>query len=237
MAATVGELCHREVFTVPATMPARDVLDALARMRIHGAPVIKGAEAVGVITVGDLTGDLTDATTEDRMTQPAIAILPDTPIARAAHAMADHHLHHLVVSEGGRVVGFLSALDIVRGFLGRPPRRPAELPRTLDDLGLAWSDDVELDAAHVNAAPEFAGVIVLVHGGAFREERAVWVEEADDIRRRLETLLCAPHRRPDPLRPWFDWGRLRFRYAKADAAARRNALRALSRLAGEGHTK
>ena len=234
MAATVSELCNREVFTVRAQTKAAEALDALVRLRIHGAPVVNGDRAVGVITIGDLVGDLGEAYVEDRMTEPGVAVEASTPIPLAADAMADHCVHHLVVTERGRVVGFLSSLDIIRGFLGRPPRRPGQLPRTMDDLGLTWSDATDLDDKRLSEAPDTRGIFLLVHGGAFREERAVWVEEVEDMRARLTQLLENEGARPEKLAPWFAWGQLRFRYASGSPEVCGIAMRALSRLVEEG---
>jgi CBS domain-containing protein len=234
MAATVSELCNREVFTVRAQTRAAETLDALVRLQIHGAPVVNGDRAVGVITIGDLVGDLGEAYVDDRMSEPGVAVEASTPITLAAETMADHCVHHLVVTQRGRLVGFLSALDIIRGYLGRPPRRPGQLRRTMDDLGLTWTDAADLDEHHLRDVPAKPGIFLLVHGGAFRQERAVWVEDTEDVHGRLSELLRAEDARPEQLAPWFAWGALRFRHATGTPEVCRIALRALGRLLQEG---
>jgi predicted transcriptional regulator len=125
---TAIELCHGRLFSLRANMPASAALDALRRMNIHGAPVLSDARAVGIVTLGDLVGDLGNALVADRMTQAVVAVETDVPVAEAAARMAHHSVHHLVVNRRGETVGFLSALDVVRALIGRPMRRPAELP-------------------------------------------------------------------------------------------------------------
>ena len=54
-------------------------------------------------------------------------------------------------------------------------------------------------------------MLVLVHGGAGRAERVVWVEAAANLRARLAELLAEP-RAQDPLLAWWlQRGGLRFR--------------------------
>ena len=44
-----------------------------------------------------------------------------TPIAEVARQMVERHMHHVVVTDKGRVVGVVSALDFVRRFADDPP--------------------------------------------------------------------------------------------------------------------
>ncbi|MDP2324786.1 MAG: CBS domain-containing protein, partial [Gammaproteobacteria bacterium] len=47
------------------------------------------------------------------MTAPAVVAHPETTQQEACELMAKHHVHHLPVLEGGRLVGIVSAVDLV----------------------------------------------------------------------------------------------------------------------------
>lgn len=59
----------------------------------------------------------------DVMVHDVVTVGPDAPVAKAARLLVERHIHRLVVTERGRVVGLLSSLDLV-GLLadGGPSR-------------------------------------------------------------------------------------------------------------------
>ena len=84
------------------------------------------------------------------MTTPAIVIGPEATLDEACALMAREHLHHLPVVEGGRLVGIVSATDLITRSVGNAPdvgririaevmhRDPISLSRkaTLDDAAV-----------------------------------------------------------------------------------------------------
>ena len=123
----VQELCRAELLSFSPNIRARSALDQLCRAHLHAAPVVlDNGRAVGVIAKGDLTGELGSAYVADRMSTPTVAIAADATVREAAELAAAHALHHLVVTERGVTVGFLSALDLLRALLDAP--RSAEAP-------------------------------------------------------------------------------------------------------------
>lgn len=60
---------------------------------------------------------------EEFMSRAVYAVSPATPVVDVARTMADHAIHRVLVVEDGRLVGVVSALDLVRriadGTLGR----------------------------------------------------------------------------------------------------------------------
>ena len=50
----------------------------------------------------------------DAMTAEVVAVEADTPLQQAAETMAARRIHRLLVTEGGRLAGVVSALDVVR---------------------------------------------------------------------------------------------------------------------------
>lgn len=50
----------------------------------------------------------------DAMTPEVVAVAAETPLREAAATMAARRIHRLLVTDAGRLVGILSALDVVR---------------------------------------------------------------------------------------------------------------------------
>jgi CBS domain-containing protein len=210
-------------------MAAADALDHLRRLELHGAPVVdEDGRPVGVVTTTDLVGHLDGVSVSDRMSVPVDIVPATAPVADVARSLVESGRHHVVVVQGDRAVGFVSAVDLLAGILGMSPHRPASFPYGADAQGLHWSEPCDFSAEAAESVAPQAGLLVLVHGGAFRHERVVWVEAADDLRARLLQLADRPSSRPDDLTPWFGWGCLRFCTAEVpDADARSRALQAV----------
>jgi len=50
----------------------------------------------------------------DVMVGDVIAVAPDAPLREAARLMVEHRVHRVLVLDGGRLAGLLSAFDLVR---------------------------------------------------------------------------------------------------------------------------
>ena len=112
------QLCTRELVAVRATMPAREALQILVDARIHAAPVVRDdGRAVGVVAMADLVGALGQLYVSDRMSSPTVTVEGSASVQEVARAMADHQLHHLVVVDQGKAIGFLSALDVIAALV------------------------------------------------------------------------------------------------------------------------
>lgn len=129
----VRDLMTADPVVVREDAPLPEVAETLERRDISGVPVVDGAgDLVGVISRTDLarvraTDDLwarwPGLAARHLMTQPAITVAADTPLADAIRRMESEHIHRLVVvDEGGRrPVGVLSTTDIVHAMTGRRP--------------------------------------------------------------------------------------------------------------------
>jgi CBS-domain-containing membrane protein len=56
---------------------------------------------------------------EDVMTATPLTLTPDMPANEIARLMATHKVHTLPVLEGGKLVGIVGKLDIIRGLAGQ----------------------------------------------------------------------------------------------------------------------
>lgn len=225
MARVVREIMNPELFTVREDTPPEDALEAILDLGITAVPVVdESRRPIGVTSLRDLIEDRTNA-----IRRPAIAISGDSSVEHAARLMAETRLHHLVVvGSDGRVTGMVSSIDLLRATIGLPAAYPATFPHHDEEPGVHWTDRAPLDDAHVDAAPDGEGVVVLSTGGTGRSEREVFVEATPALRARVRELAHPPSDTPAPLAELLGRRDLRFRCAIArDEAARRRVERRL----------
>jgi CBS domain-containing protein len=218
MALLVSEVMNREIFTVSPEMPAPEVLEHLLTIGIAAAPVVDENEQVmGLISLRDLV-DIDDRyTARERMSTPAVVVRQEETLQQAASLLAYTGYHHLVViDQQRRAVGFLSALDVLRGLIGLPARHPAAFPHFDEDTGLRWTDDTLFNLEHIDLAPDGPGVFVLIHGGAGMAEAVAWVESTPKVRARLIQMLATLPAEHSQLSDWLKRGQLRFRAASVE---------------------
>lgn len=221
MALHVHEIMNRELFAVRPEERVTLTRETLLALGIGTVPVIDDAQRpIGTLSLRHVVtaGDTTCA--RDRMQSP-LTVASSATVEQAATALASTGRHHLVVVEGGRAVGIVSSLDLLRALLGLPVSHPDTFPHFDSTSGVTWTDDLELARERVHLAPRAPGVFVLVHGGLRMIETAVWVEAARDVRARLEELTEAPDGQPVRLARLLERSNLRFRAtAIADDAER-----------------
>jgi CBS domain-containing protein len=59
-------------------------------------------------------------TVGDCMTPNPVTVAPDTPVARIAALMAKQKMHTIPVLEGGKIVGVIGKMDLVRAMAREP---------------------------------------------------------------------------------------------------------------------
>jgi CBS domain-containing protein len=234
MAHRVAEVMSRELFSVTPGDAAEDAIDGLLALAVNDALVLdEDRRPVGAVSVRDLVGRRPGDRVCDRMNRPALTVSERASVAEAARLMAETGRPRLAaVDAAGRVVGLVSALDLVRGLLGLPAARPARSPRMNLSAGVVWTDELPLEPPMFEAAPDGAGLLVLIHGDLGISKRVVWAEACDDVRTRLQDMLAAPQTEEPLLAFWLKRPGLRFRAAAArDAAVRRETAEELRRRA------
>jgi len=232
MARRVAEVMSRELFSVTPGDAAEDAIDGLLALAVSDALVLDDdRRPVGAVSVRDLVGRRPGDRVCDRMSRPALTVSERASVSEAARLMAETGRPRLAaVDAAGRAVGLVSALDLVRGLLGLPSARPARSPRMNLSAGLVWTDELPLEPPMFEAAPDGAGLLVLIHGDPGISKRVVWAEACDDVRARLQDILAAPQTEEPLLAFWLKRPGLRFRAAAArDAAVRRETAEELRR--------
>ncbi|GAB3430930.1 CBS domain-containing protein [Flindersiella endophytica] len=138
---TVEDVMTKDVVTVDARTPFKDIARLLARHRISAVPVVDNAGwPLGVVSETDLVrkeefrapgpagrfarwrrtarAKAGGRTAAEVMSAPAITIKPDASLQSAARTLAGHHITRLVVvDEGGVIAGVVTRSDLLRTFL------------------------------------------------------------------------------------------------------------------------
>jgi CBS domain-containing protein len=116
---TVGELMAKSIVSGD---PRKSIVEAASQMRAHrisALALLDGSAIVGIITERDLLRAIADGRNPEAthiseyMTHSPRTIEAAEPAAKAAELMVRHRVRHLPVTDKGRLVGFLSARDLL----------------------------------------------------------------------------------------------------------------------------
>lgn len=126
---TVLDVMTGDVRSVPPTMAAADARALMRREHIHHLVVTQGPDLVGVVSARDLSRRVPGAaskrrTVADVMTRHVVTVDDQATLGRASYVMRGHSIGCLVVLRRGRVVGIVTAADLL-GLLGRGAERLA----------------------------------------------------------------------------------------------------------------
>jgi CBS domain-containing protein len=111
------DIMTKDVVTLTPDMSVAEAENTLLRYRIHGAPVVDSTEQmVGMVSFVDLAGRVGQKV-RDVMTRDPVVASEDTSVEEIAAMMLDEMVRRVTIVEGGRVVGIVSASDIIQVFL------------------------------------------------------------------------------------------------------------------------
>jgi CBS domain-containing protein len=140
----ISDLMNSDVVCARPGMTVAEVRDLLATRGIGGAPVVDDSgKILGVVSQSDLVRqtsqrttvgesghfftnvseyrelanlprDLSDAPVETVMSKEAYTVPQDSSAAAGAKMMRERKIHRLLVTDGGLLVGVVTALDLLR---------------------------------------------------------------------------------------------------------------------------
>ncbi len=115
MNVTVGELMTKPVMTVTKHQSAGHLAGLMREHRVSALPVVgPDEEPIGIVTASDLLSGHAEGTPASAlMSTPTYTVPVGEGPHVAARIMRNHHLHHLVVVDHKRVVGMISAYDLL----------------------------------------------------------------------------------------------------------------------------
>jgi len=119
----VGDAMSREVLTLGPGHTLREVSQALAKAKV-GSAVVHDTDGsgIGIITERDIlravanNDDLDAETARDHQTTDVVFATPTWTLVEASDAMRRGGFRHLVVLDGGEVIGIISVRDIVKAW-------------------------------------------------------------------------------------------------------------------------
>jgi len=82
-------------------------------------PVVEDSQLVGIITDRDLrqhVGQLEHTRVDAVMARPVITVAPNMLLDQAANLLVRHKVGGLPVMDGGKLVGIITAIDMLRAF-------------------------------------------------------------------------------------------------------------------------
>jgi len=116
-------LIRRWMTKNPATLSPVDTLDDARRKMDKGnfrrLPVVKSGQLVGIVSDRDLrqhVGQLEHTRVDAVMAKPVITVEPDMLLDQAANLLVKHKVGGLPVLDGGKLVGIITAIDMLRAF-------------------------------------------------------------------------------------------------------------------------
>ena len=195
MAKYVREMMNPEVFSVRTTASVKGLEQQIIALGVSAVPAVDEARVpCGMISLRDLAEASGDDLTKWVMKAPPVIIDRDATLDEAGLLLSRTGVHRLiVVDEDVRLVGMLSAVDLVRGLVGLPAKFPEAFSRYDQQTGMVWSDDEPLSSESVRElCPESAGLFVLIRGGRGIPENVVWAESVENLKGRLLALITTP---------------------------------------------
>ncbi len=125
----VREVASSAVVTVGPMQSLRQAAQLMAKHRVGSAVVQDAEHLVGILTERDVlnavaTGEEPEGVlVQDIMTSDVVTVGPDWDLVEAAGEMARRRIRHLVVYDGGQLLGILSVRDVLPALL--PAKQPS----------------------------------------------------------------------------------------------------------------
>ena len=101
-------------------------LRTILKFGITAVPVLDDlGRPVGVVSLRDIVDSDKKGS---RISENVVTVGPDETLEAAAGILAEANVHHLVVVDASRrAIGMISAIDMVRAFVGLEPKHPESI--------------------------------------------------------------------------------------------------------------
>jgi CBS domain-containing protein len=116
MNTTVNDLMVPIVIVGQRSDLVGEVRELMEKEGIHALPIVGDeGQAVGIVTSTDVLGDVpAEMPVSEVMSTRVYTVPRHDGIHVAARVMRKHKLHHVVVTEEGKVVGIVSSFDMLK---------------------------------------------------------------------------------------------------------------------------
>ncbi len=116
----IKKVMSQRLATVDHRMNLKSVAKQMATLDVGSLLVTKDSEVVGIITETDIVRralarevDLGSTHVEELMSYPVHSIDEGESLDRAHEVMGEHHIRHLLVTQGGKPAGMLSVRNLL----------------------------------------------------------------------------------------------------------------------------
>jgi CBS domain-containing protein len=119
----VRDVASSAVVAVGPAQSLREATRLMAKHRVGSAVVQDAEQLVGILTERDVLNAVASGaeaetvTVQEIMTADVVTVGPDWDLVEAAAEMARRRIRHLVVYEGGQLLGVLSVRDVLPALL------------------------------------------------------------------------------------------------------------------------
>lgn len=116
MNVKVHELMTVSVVTTEPHATIERVRGMMERNKVGAIPVVDSDDVpVGIISLSDLTSEVRPGSpVSGLMTEKVFTVAQYDDVSIAARVMRNHKIHRVVVTHEGKVVGMLSAFDLLK---------------------------------------------------------------------------------------------------------------------------
>jgi len=118
----IADLTGDTVICVPPSSSLREVAETLTTQGIGAVGVGSPAEIVGIVSERDVVGAVAAGfesavtTAADIAETELVWATPESTVAEVAAEMLDHWVRHVLVGTEGKVVGIVSARDLLGAY-------------------------------------------------------------------------------------------------------------------------
>lgn len=116
MAVKVLDLMTTNVITAQPHQTVSQLTEKMAKRSLNSIPVVStDNEPVGVVSAKDLLAAEKQGTPVSNIMSEKVYTIPEyEDVSIAARMMRNHKIHHLVVTQEKKVVGVISAFDLLK---------------------------------------------------------------------------------------------------------------------------
>ena len=121
--ANIDRHVTREVIALDSMTPCREAARLMADRKVGSVAVREGGRVIGLVTERDLVtrvlarGDSGSMPIGEAMRTDLPSISAKASESECANCMRDHFTRHLLVEDGGKVVGVVSMRDVIQLML------------------------------------------------------------------------------------------------------------------------